>query len=272
MGGDRQVRVHGEDQWVSAMEVRPADPGQLRHHPLHLHTGTCGFRPVRAIYLPVHLVGPGPGVHAGVLIGDLRQHHHHTSNADLAGQSGLAIGGGDSLTGQTHRRTGRAFPRFPAVLLFGGRAHRRTFLALFIPFGMSPAQVALSVLVFLLVVVSGLWIGILLAAVLKARLGRTPRGRDMGQALALMIALPLVAVMYGIMNGGLLMRRRGWFDLTIGALVASQFLGCGCRAHLPSPSRRPQSVLAGNRPGIGNVNGVLLRLFVHWQQAFRSGL
>ncbi len=78
-----------------------------------------------------------------------------------------------------------------------------TFLALFIPFGMSPAQVALSVLVFLLVVVSGLWIGILLAAVLKARLGRTPRGRDMGQALALMIALPLVAVMYGIMNGGL---------------------------------------------------------------------
>ncbi len=78
-----------------------------------------------------------------------------------------------------------------------------TFLALFIPFGMSPAQVALSVLVFLLVVVSGLWIGVLVAAVLKARLGRTPRGRDMGQALATMIALPLVAVMYGIMNGGL---------------------------------------------------------------------
>ena len=49
-----------------------------------------------------------------------------------------------------------------------------TFLALFIPFGMSPAQVALSVLVFLLVVVSGLWIGILLAAVLKANWGERP--------------------------------------------------------------------------------------------------
>jgi hypothetical protein len=84
-----------------------------------------------------------------------------------------------------------------------------TFLALFIPFGMSPAQVAISIMVFLLLVVSGLWLGVLVAAVLKARLGRTARGRDMGQALALLIALPLAAVMYGVMNGGVFKAAQG---------------------------------------------------------------
>jgi len=97
---------------------------------------------------------------------------------------------------------GRFLGSFPfygmVVALIAG-----TFLALFIPFGMSPAQVALSILVFLLLVASALWLGVLLGAILKARLGRTPKGRDMGQALAVLIALPMAAIMYGIMNGGM---------------------------------------------------------------------
>lgn len=76
-----------------------------------------------------------------------------------------------------------------------------TFLALFIPFGMTLDQVLLSIAVFILVVLIALWLGLLTAAVLKARLNRSRRGREAGQALALMIALPLVGLMYLSMNG-----------------------------------------------------------------------
>lgn len=84
-----------------------------------------------------------------------------------------------------------------------------TFLALFIPFGMSLEQVFISVLVFVLVVLIALWLGTLIAAVLKARLGRSARGRDAGQALAMLIALPMVAVMYSAMNGDMLNALQG---------------------------------------------------------------
>ena len=79
-----------------------------------------------------------------------------------------------------------------------------TFLALFIPFGMSPEQILISLLVFILVVLIALWLGTLIAAILKVRLGKTAKGRDMGQALAMLIALPMVAVMYSAMNGDML--------------------------------------------------------------------
>ncbi len=76
-----------------------------------------------------------------------------------------------------------------------------TFLALFIPFGMTMDQVLISVAVFVLVVLIALWLGLLIAAMLKARLGRSVRGREAGQAMALLIALPLVGLMYLSMNG-----------------------------------------------------------------------
>jgi hypothetical protein len=79
-----------------------------------------------------------------------------------------------------------------------------TFLALFIPFGMTMDQVLLAVLVFILIIMSALWIGVLIAAILKAWLGRSVRGREAGQALAMLISLPLVAVMYSAMNGDML--------------------------------------------------------------------
>lgn len=76
-----------------------------------------------------------------------------------------------------------------------------TFLALFIPFGMTLDQVLLSIVVFVLVVLIALWLGLLSAAMLKARLNRSQKGREAGQALALIIALPLVGLMYLSMNG-----------------------------------------------------------------------
>lgn len=84
-----------------------------------------------------------------------------------------------------------------------------TFLALFIPFGISLEQVLLSILVFILVVLIALWLGTLAAAILRAKLGKSVRGRDAGQALALLIALPLVAVMYSAMNGDMLSAVQG---------------------------------------------------------------
>jgi hypothetical protein len=84
-----------------------------------------------------------------------------------------------------------------------------TFLALFIPFGMTMDQVLLSVLIFVLVVMIALWIGVLSAAVLKAWLGRSVKGREAGQALAMLISLPLVAVMYMAMNGDMLNALQG---------------------------------------------------------------
>jgi hypothetical protein len=79
-----------------------------------------------------------------------------------------------------------------------------TFLALFIPYGITMDQVLLSVLVFVLVVLIALWLGLLIAAMVKARLSRSARGREAGQALALLIALPLVGLMYLSMNGEML--------------------------------------------------------------------
>ena len=79
-----------------------------------------------------------------------------------------------------------------------------TFLALFIPFGMTLDQVLTAVLVFVLIVMIALWLGVLIAAVLKAWLGRSVRGREAGQALAMLISLPMIAVMYSAMNGDMM--------------------------------------------------------------------
>lgn len=84
-----------------------------------------------------------------------------------------------------------------------------TFLALFIPFGMTLDQVLLSIAVFVLVVLIALWLGLLTAAMLKARLNRSQRGREAGQALALIIALPLVGLMYLSMNGEMMEALQG---------------------------------------------------------------
>ena len=65
-------------------------------------------------------------------------------------------------------------------------------------------QQAVIVVVFMITIFSGLWTGNVIAALIKTVLGRTAKGRDIGKALAMVIALPLVALYYAMAYGDLL--------------------------------------------------------------------
>ena len=78
-----------------------------------------------------------------------------------------------------------------------------SFTAVLHPLGLDIVQIAIIIIIFLVTFFSALWIGTVIAAILRTRLGRTARGKDIGRALSLVIALPMIAVMYAIMGGGL---------------------------------------------------------------------
>lgn len=78
------------------------------------------------------------------------------------------------------------------------------FTAALNPLGLDLVQVAITVMIFVVTFFSALWIGTVIAAILRTRLGKTARGKDIGRALALVVALPMIAVMYAIMGGGLI--------------------------------------------------------------------
>jgi len=75
------------------------------------------------------------------------------------------------------------------------------FVALTLPLGISLAQASIMIIVFLLTFFSALWIGIVLAASIRTKLGSSSRSRDFGKAMAMLIALPMVALMYAMMGG-----------------------------------------------------------------------
>jgi len=77
-------------------------------------------------------------------------------------------------------------------------------VALMSPLGLDPVQMAIITVIFIIIFLSGFWIGTVIAAVLRTKLGKTARGRDIGRALAMIIALPLVALIYAVQFGGLL--------------------------------------------------------------------
>jgi hypothetical protein len=78
------------------------------------------------------------------------------------------------------------------------------FTAFLVPIGIDLIQTTVIIAVFVITFLSALWIGAVIAALLKTKLGRSARGKDIGKALSLIIALPLVALMYAVMGGGLL--------------------------------------------------------------------
>lgn len=78
------------------------------------------------------------------------------------------------------------------------------FTAALNPLGLDIVQMAIIIMIFVVTLLSGLWIGTVIAALLRTKLGKTARGRDIGRALALVIALPMIVLMYAIMGGGLL--------------------------------------------------------------------
>jgi len=78
------------------------------------------------------------------------------------------------------------------------------FTAVMYPLGLDLVQIAIIIIIFVATFFSALWIGTVIAAILRTKLGKTARGKDIGKALALIIALPMIAIMYAIMGGGLL--------------------------------------------------------------------
>ena len=77
------------------------------------------------------------------------------------------------------------------------------FTAVLTPLGLSSVQLVMIILIFVVIFLSAFWIGTVIAALLKTTLGKTARGKDMGRALAMILALPLVALFYAIAYGGL---------------------------------------------------------------------
>jgi len=78
------------------------------------------------------------------------------------------------------------------------------FTALLVPLGISPLQTALIIFLAFVTCLSSFWVGTVLAAVARTTLGRTAKGKDIGKALSFILVFPLVALMYGIMFGDIL--------------------------------------------------------------------
>ena len=76
------------------------------------------------------------------------------------------------------------------------------FTAALTPLGLSLLQIFIIVLIFGIIFLSALWIGTVIAAVIRTRFAKSARGKDIGKALSLVIALPMVAIMYAIIGGG----------------------------------------------------------------------
>ena len=78
------------------------------------------------------------------------------------------------------------------------------FTAALNPLGLDMVQIAITVMIFVFTFLSSLWIGNVIAALLRTKFGKNARERDIGKALAFIMALPMIAIMYAIMGGGLL--------------------------------------------------------------------
>jgi len=107
-----------------------------------------------------------------------------------------------------------AAPIKPSDILLGEFLGIMPFYAIFItiiagfftaalsPLGLGLSQIFTIVLIFCVVFLSALWIGIVVAAVVRTRFAKSARGKDIGRALSLVVALPIVAIMYAIIGGG----------------------------------------------------------------------
>jgi len=77
------------------------------------------------------------------------------------------------------------------------------FTAALNPLGLDLAQKSIIVMIFIVTCLSALWIGTVAAAVLRTKLGKSARLKDIGRGLSIILALPLVALVYAIIGGGL---------------------------------------------------------------------
>jgi hypothetical protein len=105
-------------------------------------------------------------------------------------------------------------PVRPGDLLLGEFMGMMPFYAIFItavtgffaaalgPLGLSLLQSVIIILVFAITLLSALWIGSVIAALVNTKLGRSAHGKDVGKALSTLIVIPPVAVIYAIIGGG----------------------------------------------------------------------
>jgi len=108
-----------------------------------------------------------------------------------------------------------AAPIKPSDVLLGEFLGQMPFYAIFVtvitggltamlsPLGLDIIQLVIIIAIFVVTFLSAFWIGTVIAALLRTKFGKTTRGRDIGKALALIIALPLVALVYGLQFGGI---------------------------------------------------------------------
>jgi hypothetical protein len=78
------------------------------------------------------------------------------------------------------------------------------FTAILKPIGLNMLQIAMIIIIFVTTLSSALWIGTVIAALLRTKLGKSARGKDIGKALSFIVVLPIIAVMYAILGGGVL--------------------------------------------------------------------
>jgi hypothetical protein len=77
------------------------------------------------------------------------------------------------------------------------------FTALLAPLGLSMLQTALIIFMAFVTCLGSFWVGTVIAGVARTTIGRTAKGKDLGKALSFIIALPMVAVFYSMINGNL---------------------------------------------------------------------
>ena len=78
------------------------------------------------------------------------------------------------------------------------------FTAALAPLGLSGLQVLFVVVAFVLVSLCAFWIGSVIAALCRSRLERISAGRDIGAGISMLLALPVVGLIYALMGGGLM--------------------------------------------------------------------
>jgi hypothetical protein len=76
------------------------------------------------------------------------------------------------------------------------------FTAALTPLGLDILQISIIVMIFVITSLSAIWIGTVIAALIHTRFAKSARGRDIGRALSLVLALPMIALMYAIIGGG----------------------------------------------------------------------
>ncbi len=79
-----------------------------------------------------------------------------------------------------------------------------TFTALLSPLGLDIIQNTIIVFTFVVTFLSAAWIGTVIAAMLRTKLSKSEKARDLGRGISVIIVLPLIAVMYAMIGGGLI--------------------------------------------------------------------